>query len=195
MLNEERINGLETQVRTLKRIVCGVGCLLVAGIVVGATSLQSVPDVIQAKKFEVVAGTDNVPVVTIASIVHEFTLSNDEVVSQESGVLQIARTIHPKITPPTLMMMGYNPDADGSGIIQLYDGTMDIPTVAITSVVGAKSKSGIDTCSGAIITYIHERLYPQKKPPSLGVVIAGPGLAMFDDAGEVVQSFPNLEID
>jgi len=54
MQNEERINVLETQVRTLKRIVYGFGCLLVAGIVVGATSLQTVPDVIQAKKFEVV---------------------------------------------------------------------------------------------------------------------------------------------
>ena len=54
MQNEERINGLETQVRTLKRIVYGFGCLLVAGIVVGATSLQTVPEVIQAKKFEVV---------------------------------------------------------------------------------------------------------------------------------------------
>ncbi len=54
MQNEERINGLETQVRTLKRIVYGLGCLLVAGVVVSATSLQTVPDVIQAKKFEVV---------------------------------------------------------------------------------------------------------------------------------------------
>ncbi len=54
MQNEERINVLETQVRTLKRIVYGFGCLLVAGIVVGATSLQTVPDVIQAKMFEVV---------------------------------------------------------------------------------------------------------------------------------------------
>ncbi|MFT4592782.1 MAG: hypothetical protein ACI9JK_000481 [Phycisphaerales bacterium] len=54
MQNEERIYGLENQVRTLKRIVYGFGCLLVAGIVVGATSLQTVPDVIQAKKFEVV---------------------------------------------------------------------------------------------------------------------------------------------
>ena len=54
MQNEERINVLETQVRTLKRIVYGFGCLLVAGVVVSATSLQTVPDVIQAKKFEVV---------------------------------------------------------------------------------------------------------------------------------------------
>ena len=54
MQNEERINGLENQVRTLKRIVYGFGCLLVAGVIVSATSLQTVPDVIQAKKFEVV---------------------------------------------------------------------------------------------------------------------------------------------
>ena len=54
MQNEERINGLENQVRTLKRIVYGFGCLLVIGIVIGATSLQNVPEVIQAKNFEVV---------------------------------------------------------------------------------------------------------------------------------------------
>jgi len=54
MKNEERINGLETQVRTLKRIVYGFGCLLVAGLVVGAIHPQPVPDLIQAKKFEVV---------------------------------------------------------------------------------------------------------------------------------------------
>ena len=54
MQNEERINGLETQVRTLKRIVYGFGCLLVAGVVVSATSLQTIPEVIQARSFEVV---------------------------------------------------------------------------------------------------------------------------------------------
>jgi len=50
MQNEERVTGLENQVKTLKRIVYGFGCLLVAGIVVAATSLQTVPDVIQAGK-------------------------------------------------------------------------------------------------------------------------------------------------
>ena len=53
---QNEITELRNQVRTLKRIVYGFGCLLVAGIVVGATSLQTVPDVIQAKKFEVVNG-------------------------------------------------------------------------------------------------------------------------------------------
>ena len=51
---QNEITELRNQVRTLKRIVYGFGCLLVAGIVVGATSLQTVPDVIQAKKFEVI---------------------------------------------------------------------------------------------------------------------------------------------
>ena len=55
MQNEERINVLENQVRTLRRIVYGFGCLLVAGVVVSATNMQSVPDVIQAKKFEVIS--------------------------------------------------------------------------------------------------------------------------------------------
>ena len=51
---ENEITELRNQVRTLKRIVYGFGCLLVAGIVVGATSLQTVPDLIQAKHFRVV---------------------------------------------------------------------------------------------------------------------------------------------
>ena len=51
---QHEITELRNQVRTLKRIVYGFGCLLVAGLVVSATSLQTVPDVIQAKKFEVV---------------------------------------------------------------------------------------------------------------------------------------------
>ena len=51
---QNEITELRNQVRTLKRIVYGFGCLLVAGIVVGATTLQTVPDVIRAKVFQVV---------------------------------------------------------------------------------------------------------------------------------------------
>ena len=54
MLNEDRITVLETQVRTLKRIVCLVCSLLVAGVIVSATSMQTVPNLIQAKSIEVV---------------------------------------------------------------------------------------------------------------------------------------------
>ena len=53
MNSEKRIESLESQVRTLKRIVCGIGCLLVAGIALATTSVQNIPDLIQAKKFEV----------------------------------------------------------------------------------------------------------------------------------------------
>lgn len=51
---QNEITELRNQVRTLKRIVYGFGCLLVAGIVVGATSMQTVPDVIRAKSIQVV---------------------------------------------------------------------------------------------------------------------------------------------
>ena len=51
---QNELTELRNQVRALKRILNGFGCLLVAGIVVGATSLQTVPEVIQAKKFQVV---------------------------------------------------------------------------------------------------------------------------------------------
>ena len=54
MSTDTRIESLETQVRTLKRMLFGVFGLVVVGGLLAATTLQSVPDVIQAKKFEVV---------------------------------------------------------------------------------------------------------------------------------------------
>ena len=41
MQNEERINGLENQVRTLKRIVCSVCCLFVFAMIGGCQSLST----------------------------------------------------------------------------------------------------------------------------------------------------------
>ena len=67
MKNEERINVLENQVRTLKRIVCGFGCLLTVGVVVGTTSMQKVPDVIEAKTFRVV-NDDGLGLVILSSM-------------------------------------------------------------------------------------------------------------------------------
>jgi hypothetical protein len=95
MQNEERINGLETQVQTLKRIVYGFGCLLVAGVVVSATSLQTVPDVIRAKRFEVVNGDGKVVVQLVAT--------------ENGGVLVIANKDG---TPLTAIFAG----ADGGGL-------------------------------------------------------------------------------
>ena len=54
MFETTRIESLETQVRTLKRMLFGVFGLVVVGGLLSATTLQSVPDVVQAKKFEVV---------------------------------------------------------------------------------------------------------------------------------------------
>ena len=52
MTTDTRIESLETQVRTLKRLLFGVFGLVVVGGLLAVTTLQSVPDVIQAKKFE-----------------------------------------------------------------------------------------------------------------------------------------------
>ena len=58
---QSEIEVLKAQVKTLKRIVYGVVCLFVAGMAVAATSMQQgVPDVIQAKKFEVVSTAGHV---------------------------------------------------------------------------------------------------------------------------------------
>ena len=60
MSTDTRIATLESQVRTLKRMLFGVFGVVVVGGLLAATSLQSVPDVIQAKKFEVVNGEGKV---------------------------------------------------------------------------------------------------------------------------------------
>ena len=54
MTTDSRIESLETQVRTLKRMLLGVFALVVVGGLLAATNLQSVPDVVKAKKFIVV---------------------------------------------------------------------------------------------------------------------------------------------
>ena len=56
MTTDTRIESLETQVRTLKRMLFGVFGLVVVGGLLAATSMQSVPDVIRAKMFQVVNG-------------------------------------------------------------------------------------------------------------------------------------------
>ena len=51
---QNELNGLRNQVRTLKRMLFGVFGLVVVGGLLAATTLQSVPDVIRAKQFQVV---------------------------------------------------------------------------------------------------------------------------------------------
>ncbi|MEE2907261.1 MAG: hypothetical protein VX527_05440, partial [Planctomycetota bacterium] len=62
-----RIQSLESQVRTLRRSVCIMAGLLVVGVLLATTHRQAIPDVIQSKKFEVVADDGDV-VVAIESM-------------------------------------------------------------------------------------------------------------------------------
>ena len=62
---QAEIDVLKTQVKTLKRIVYGVVCLLVAGIALNACSeSKSIPDLIQAKMFQVVNDEGKIGVLT-----------------------------------------------------------------------------------------------------------------------------------
>ncbi len=54
MSDENRMESLEDQVRILKRMLFGVFGLVIVGGLVAATTHRSVPDLIQAKRFEVV---------------------------------------------------------------------------------------------------------------------------------------------
>ncbi len=72
---QNEISELRDQVRTLKRMILGLLGLVVAGGLLAATSLQNVPDVIQAKRFEVVNSANGVAI----------SLASDK----EGGLLQI----------------------------------------------------------------------------------------------------------
>jgi hypothetical protein len=61
---QNEIDDLRNQVRSLKRLLFGVFGLVVVGGLLAATTLQSVPEVIQAKSFEVV-NDEGVPVATL----------------------------------------------------------------------------------------------------------------------------------
>ena len=52
--SDTRIESLEIQVRTLKRVLYTLCGFFVLAVLIAATNLDSIPDVIQAKKFEVV---------------------------------------------------------------------------------------------------------------------------------------------
>ena len=104
---QNEITELRNQVQTLKRIVYGFGCLLVAGIVFGATSLQTIPDVIQSKRFEVVNDEGKVFVLISGST----TQPNSNKSHQEGGIISTYNSQGEK-----LILMGMN--NHGSGAIQ-----------------------------------------------------------------------------
>jgi len=76
MQNEERINVLETQVQTLKKIVYGFGCLLVAVVAVAATSQSQLSN--QTVKVQLVKPSWGVKIpITITKIEHPIEIIND----------------------------------------------------------------------------------------------------------------------
>ena len=113
MQNEERINGLETQVRTLKRIVYGFGCLLVAGVVVSATSVQTVPDVIQAKKFEVLSDDGKAVVVLSSHLLDREMNAEDSIYYGSVSALNS--------NGGTLVTLGSN-NCNGTGQVATFNG-------------------------------------------------------------------------
>ena len=141
MQNEERINVLETQVRTLKRIVYGFGCLLVAGLVVSATSLQTVPDVIQAKKFEVVNDKGDVLVSLVKNADGNGVVQGErfEVLNKKDDVAIALYSLHDTI----------NDNSEGSGRI---------------TVMNSDGMPGVVMSMGAIGGYVQVNATVPKTP-------------------------------
>jgi hypothetical protein len=105
MTTDSRIESLETQVRTLKRMLFGVFGLVVVGGLLAATTLQSVPDVIQAKSFEVVNDAGKVII----------ELSNLKGGGVDNGMLVTRNS-----AGGTLVELGAN--TDGEGMVTTQNG-------------------------------------------------------------------------
>ena len=118
---QNEITELRNQVRTLKRIVYGFGCLLVVGVVVGATSLQTVPDVIQAKRFEVLGEDGNAVVVLDCYLQEnekEIPFSGEVSVIREKNYLGFIRTQNSK----GQILAEFTATVDGEGVVEIQNG-------------------------------------------------------------------------
>jgi hypothetical protein len=104
MSTNTRIESLEHQVRTLKRMLLGVFGLVVVGGLLAATTLQSVPDVLRAKKFEVVNDEGKVIV----------RLSNLEGGGVDNGMLETRNSAGQR-----LVALGAIP---GGGVVETQNG-------------------------------------------------------------------------
>ena len=60
MTNQDRIETLENQLRSLKRILLGSACVLTAMMAIAASGTRDVPEVIKAEKFVVVNDQEEV---------------------------------------------------------------------------------------------------------------------------------------
>ena len=110
---------LAKQSRRTKHMSCGFGCLFVAGIALAATSMQGVPDVIQAKKFEVINDEGKQVVEMIASAEGGFlAISNKDgkavaglAATANGGVLDISNK-----AGKIIAALYASPDGGGLGI-------------------------------------------------------------------------------
>jgi hypothetical protein len=110
---QNEITELRNQVRTLKRIVYGFGCLLVAGVIVSATSLQTVPDVIQAKKFEVLSDDGKAVVVLSSHLLDREMNAEDSIYYGSVSALNS--------NGGTLVTLGSN-NCNGTGQVATFNG-------------------------------------------------------------------------
>jgi len=151
MQNEDRIYILETQVRSLKRIVCLVCCLLVAGVAISATQSQGVPNVIQAKSFEVV-NDDGTAIVqlsrTTAGLGTIRTMNN-----QGQELVRLGVTVSGKGFIKTLdgngeVLVQLGVTTDGEGIIKTMNGNGR----ALVLLGGLRGQGGVWTYSDDGVT-------------------------------------------
>ena len=113
---QTELNELRSQVRTLKRMLFGVFGLVVVGGLLAATSMQGVPDVVKAKKFQIV-NDDGKPVVVLGADEH-------------AGIVGVA-----KHDGKTVVAIGADSEGGGFGV-RNNDG------MTVVAVAATKDNSG-----------------------------------------------------
>lgn len=142
------INELRNQVRTLKRMLYVAFGVMVAGGLLAATSLQTVPDVITAKKFEVIDAAGKVAISLSSNKQGGLIQINDEqehqVVSLES--LGTGGTLHLKDPKRKVQTTLTADETYGAALMLWADCTeswpvpgMPVATVSIATEEGASS--------------------------------------------------------
>ena len=110
---QNEINELRNQVRTLKRMLFGVFGVVVVGGLLAATSLQSVPDVIQAKKFEVLSDDGKAVVVLSSHLLDREMNAEDSIYYGSVSALNS--------NGGTLVTLGSN-NCNGTGQVATFNG-------------------------------------------------------------------------
>ena len=160
MQNEDRINILETQVRSLKRIVCLVCCLLVAGVAVSATQSQGVPDVIRAMSFEVV-NDDGTAIVQFGTstaghgIIRTMNNRGQEIV--RLGVTVSGKGVIKTMNDNGEVLVQLGVNTDGQGIVKTMNG--DRQALVLLGGMGG-SRSG----QGGVLTFSDDGLITSSLP-------------------------------